>query len=86
MVSYAVDSLKLKYPVGYATRWDVDAYLGRTGNEVLNIPQIVVIDRAGIVRAASGGRGGDPRLEDKDYLRSLINDLLKEGTNSAGKK
>lgn len=86
MVAYTVDSLKIKYPVGYATRWDVDAYLGRTGDEILNIPQIVVIDRAGTVRAASGGRGGDPRLEDKDYLRTLINELLKEGSSTTSKK
>jgi peroxiredoxin len=79
MVSYIVDSFKLTYPVGYSTRWDVDAYLSRTGAEVLNIPQVVVIDRTGTIRAASGGRGGDPRLEDKGSLRALVSDLLKEG-------
>lgn len=86
MVSYVVDSFKLRYPVGYATKWDVDAYLGRTGNEVLNIPQVVVIDRTGTIRAASGGRGGDPKLEDKEFLRALINGLLQEGTSGGNKK
>ncbi|HEY2496639.1 MAG TPA: TlpA disulfide reductase family protein [Candidatus Angelobacter sp.] len=86
MVSYMVDYLKLKYPVGYATKGDVDAYLDRSGTEVLNIPQVVVIDRTGTIRAASGGRGGDPRLEDKDSLSALVRGLLKEGASGNSKK
>jgi peroxiredoxin len=74
-----VDYLKLTYPLGYATKDQVDSYLGRNGNEILNIPQVVVIDRAGVIRAASGGRGGDPALEDENSLRNLIEGLLKEG-------
>ena len=74
-----VDYFKLTYPVGHSAKADVDSYLGRTGNEILNIPQIVVIDRAGMIRATSGGAGGDPRLEDENSLRNLINDLLEEG-------
>ena len=73
-----VDFLKLTYPVGYSAKADIDSYLGRSGNEILNIPQIVVIDRAGMIRATSGGVGGDPRLEDEDTLRNLIDSLLKE--------
>jgi peroxiredoxin len=73
-----VDYLKLSYPLGYASKNDVDNYLGRNGNEILNIPQIVVIDRAGMIRATSGGKGGDPALEDENSLRNLIDGLLKE--------
>jgi hypothetical protein len=66
----------------------VDGYLGRTGNEILSIPQVVVIDRFGMIRATSGGRRGDPKLEDESYLRDLIDGLLKEDlpTNSAKKR
>jgi len=78
LVPAMVDYLKLTYPVGYAAKTDVDAYLGRTGTEVLNIPQVVVIDRAGTIRAQSGGRPGDPKLENEDSLRSLLDSLLKE--------
>jgi thiol-disulfide isomerase/thioredoxin len=74
-----VDYFKLTYPLGYATKDNVDGYLGRSGNEILNIPQVVVIDRAGMIRATSGGRGGDPALEDEGSLRNLIDKLLKEG-------
>jgi len=73
-----VDYLKLTYPMGYASKDSVDNYLGRNGNEILNIPQVVVIDRAGMIRATSGGRGGDPTLEDENSLRNLILGLLKE--------
>src|SRR5262249_28530373 len=84
MIPGLVDDLKLTYPVGYAAKTDVDTYLGRTGTEVLNIPQVVVIDRAGTIRAQSGGRPGDPRLENVDSLRTLLDSLLKEnpGTGS----
>jgi peroxiredoxin len=78
-VSYMVDYFKLTYPMGYSAKADVDTYLGRTGNQILNIPQIVVIDRSGMIRSTSGGRGGDPQLEDENSLRNLINNLLEEG-------
>ena len=81
-----VDYLKLTYPLGYASKNDVDNYLGRNGNEILNIPQVVVIDRAGMIRATSGGRSGDPALEDESSLRTLINGLLNEGVSTGAKK
>lgn len=77
---------KLTYPLGYATKEDVDSYLGRTGNEILNIPQVVVIDRAGMIRYTSGGRGGDPTLEDENSLRNLILSLLMEMPSGSKKK
>ena len=78
LVSYMVDYFKLTYPIGYSDKTDVDTYLSRSGNQTLNIPQIVVIDRTGMIRATSGGPGGDPKLEDESSLRTLINDLLEE--------
>ena len=72
-----VDYFKLTYPVGFASKGDVDTYLGRTGNELLPIPQVVVIDRAGMIRAVTGERT-DPKLEDETSLRALIDGLLKE--------
>jgi peroxiredoxin len=86
LLPVVVDSLKLTYPLGYASKQAVDSYLGRSGNEILNIPQVVVIDRAGMIRAASGGRGGDPTLEDENSLRTLINGLLNEGVSTGAKK
>ena len=84
LVTYVVNHLKLTYPVGYSAKEDVDTYLGRTGNEVLNIPQVVVIDRAGMIRAQSGAKPGDPKLEDEASLRALLEPLLKENPSSGG--
>jgi peroxiredoxin len=79
LIAATTSYFKLTLPVGQTSKNSVDSYLGRTGNEVLNIPQVVVIDRAGMIRATSGGRGGNPALEDENSLRNLIDSLLKEG-------
>ena len=84
LIPAMVATLDLKYPVGYATKSEVDRYLGRSGHEILNIPQVIVIDRAGMIRAASGGAGGDPRLEEADSLRAMIGALLREDARRAG--
>jgi peroxiredoxin len=76
-----VEMLKLTYPVGHADKEEVDTYLGRTGKELLSIPQIVVIDRSGNIRAVNGDRT-DPKLEDEESLRTLLDALLKEPVKS----
>ena len=76
--AYFADDFKLTYPVGFATPDKVDSYLARGPNEVLNIPQVVVIDRQGMIRAQSGGKGGDPTLENENTLRAMLDGLLKE--------
>ena len=73
----AAQRLKLTYPVGYANADSVDSYLARGKDDVLNIPQVVVIDRTGMVRAQSGLKPGDPKLENEDSLRTLLETLLK---------
>jgi peroxiredoxin len=86
LVGPLVDYLKLTYPVGYSSKADVDSYLNRAPKETLNIPQIMVIDRSGMIRAASGAAGGDLRLEDENSLRSLIDSLLKERSGATSAK
>ncbi len=85
LVTYMVDYFKLTYPVGYTDSEDVDKYLGRGKDDVLNIPQIVVIDRAGVIRAQSGGRPGNPKLENEDSLRTLVESLLSENRPPANR-
>jgi hypothetical protein len=85
-VTYLAEDFKLTYPVGYANFDKVDSYLARESNEILNVPQIVVIDRAGVIRAQSGGKGGKPTLESEDSLRSLVDSLLEEETPTNKKK
>jgi peroxiredoxin len=69
--------LAITYPVGYLASDKVDTYLGRTGEERFRLPQIVVIDRKGVIRAQSQPNG-EKKLEDENYLRGLIDGLLKE--------
>jgi peroxiredoxin len=82
LLASMVESFKLTYPVGYANKQAVDAYLGRTGTETLAIPQLVVIDRSGNIRAMTG-RKTDRSLEDEDSLRALIDGLLNESPPGA---
>jgi hypothetical protein len=78
-VNNLVQLLKLNYPVGYATSDKVDSYLGRGMTERFQVPQIVIIDRAGVIRAQSLPVG-EVNLLDESYLRTLIDGLLKEGS------
>ncbi|HEY6250658.1 MAG TPA: TlpA disulfide reductase family protein [Candidatus Angelobacter sp.] len=74
-----VESYRIAFPVGYTQKEAVDRFVGRDRADVsVNIPQVVIIDRAGMIRAQSGDRPGDPRLEDGNSLRALLDGLLKE--------
>jgi peroxiredoxin len=86
LVSYLADSYKLTYPVGYTDKDSVDQYLNRGPSEILRIPQVIIIDRAGIIRAQSGGYDGNVKLEDEAYLRTLLDGLLKEGVSTGATK
>jgi peroxiredoxin len=77
VVTNFVHDFKITFPVGYTSSDKVDIYLGRAATERFQVPQMVVIDRAGVIRAQSPGRG-DPNLEDENYLRNLINSLLNK--------
>lgn len=76
MVGHVEERLHLSYPLAYALPADVDAYLGRQGTEKLKIPQMIVIDRKGFIRAATGT--GDSVLENEALLRVLLEPLLRE--------
>ena len=72
---------KLTFPIGYARKEEVDMYLGRTGADILAIPQVLVIDRAGVIRAATGNQS-NLTLENEDSLRTFLNVLLKEDASA----
>jgi peroxiredoxin len=69
--------LAVSYPVGYTSSDKVDSYLGREADQRFRVPQIVVIDRKGMIRAQSQPVM-EKNLEDENYLRNLIGALLKE--------
>jgi peroxiredoxin len=76
MVGHVEERLHLTYPLAYASPADVDAYLGRQGTEKLKIPQMIVIDRKGFIRASTGT--ANPTLEDEALIRVILEPLLKE--------
>lgn len=65
------------YPIGIANNDTVVNYMGFSLMDRVMVPQIVVIDRKGMIRAQSPPQG-DPNLQDEGYLRNLIVSLLKE--------
>ena len=71
------------FPVGFSTRSTVLSYLGISELERIGVPQIVVIDRKGVIREQSPSEGGGP-LGRPDYLKPLIESLLAEGAPSKG--
>jgi hypothetical protein len=77
VLAHLVDYFKITYPVGLSSSDQVDAYLGREGKEVLKVPQMVVIDRKGVIRAMFG-TSGDPTLENESSLRAFVGPLLSE--------
>lgn len=79
LVRYTAENLKLTYPVGYANQGEVDQYLSREQKETLRIPQVIIIDRSGMIRAQTGGHDGNLNLENEAYLRPLLQGLLDEG-------
>jgi len=69
------------FPVGVSARASVLSYLGISVLEPLGVPQIVVIDRRGVIREQSEARGGGP-LGDPAHLKPLIENLLAEGAGA----
>jgi thiol-disulfide isomerase/thioredoxin len=66
------------FPVGAANRSTVFGFLGLSELQRIGVPQIVVIDRKGVIREQSPGEGGGP-LADPAHLKPLIESLLAEG-------
>ncbi|MGH9645537.1 MAG: redoxin domain-containing protein [Bryobacteraceae bacterium] len=66
------------FPVGFSSRTPVLSYLGISEVERIGVPEIVVIDRKGVIREQSPTEGGGP-LTNEVHLRSVIESLLAEG-------
>ena len=69
------------FPVGVSARGPVFSYLGLSELERIGVPQIVIIDRKGVIREQSTSQGGGP-LGDVTHLKPLIETLLAEGGSS----
>jgi peroxiredoxin len=72
-----VRDYKPTFPVGWGPRESVMTYLGLKNDERFVVPQIVLMDRKGVIRFQSPPLG-DPNLQDEKYLKEKINELLAE--------
>lgn len=70
--------LGLTFPVGIGTSDAAHDFLGLARGARVGTPQVVAIDRTGVIRAQSE-RQGSPLLQTHDYLRDLVNAMLKLG-------
>lgn len=77
-----VRDYNVKFPVAWAQREQVMGYLQISTMERFVVPQIVLIDRKGQIRAQSPPLG-DPKLQDEANLRVQIDALLKEAGGTA---
>ncbi|HXP87526.1 MAG TPA: TlpA disulfide reductase family protein [Bryobacteraceae bacterium] len=81
------------FPVGFAPRDTVMSYLGISVMDRMVVPQIVIVDRKGTIRAQSEFMGDKAnvngssipyeQLQDDTFLRKFLGDLLKEGAGAA---
>jgi peroxiredoxin len=75
-----ISQFQVGFPVGYAPRNSVLSYLGISDIERWVVPQIVIIDRKGVIRAQSSAQG-TADLQTESYLRKYLGELLSEGAS-----
>jgi peroxiredoxin len=74
------------FPVGFSPREQVMNYLGLPADARVSVPQIVLIDRKGMIRQQSL-QNNDDRTATEANLRNMIETLLKEPAGAvSGKK
>ena len=83
MVTQFQQAFGITFPIGLGQRESVMNFLGMPMMAAdWVVPQIVVIDKKGMIRAQSE-RKGTTQLQEDAYMRNFIGSLLKEGTAAA---
>ena len=81
-----VRDFKVNFPVGYTeNRNTVNGFLQNPDDNALHVPQLVFIDRKGMIRKQSLPRG-DAETGDPANMRKLIEQLLAEPAGAAPAK
>jgi hypothetical protein len=75
----------IRIPVDYAPYDTVISYLGYSVMDRLTVPQVVIIDKKGVIRAQSAPMGSE-ELSSEAYLRKFVGDLMKEGSGASAAK
>ena len=81
-----VQQFNVGFPVGASERQAVLNYLGISEMVRWSVPQVVVIDKKGNIRAQTTATSGDPVLQSEAPLRELLDTLLKEPAGGAARK
>jgi len=84
LVPSFIQEFNVPYPIGAANSDTVMGYLGFSVMDRYVVPQVMVIDRNGNVRAQSPPQG-DEKLQDETFMRNLLSSLLKDGPATSGK-
>jgi len=80
-----IKQFNVSFPISYSPVDSVLSYLGVSVMERYVYPEVMIIDRKGVIRAQSPATG-DANLQDPNYLRNMISGLLKEPAGGAAKK
>lgn len=81
VTSAFVSQFGVGFPMGYAPSASVLSYLGHSDIERWVVPQVVIIDRKGVIRAQSAAQG-TADLQTEAYLRQYLGTLLSEGAGT----
>jgi len=84
LVADFIKNNNVNYPVGFATREAVLDYLGLSPIVRSVVPQIVWIDRKGMIRSQTPALGDEKMLSEK-YWREMIETLTSEPDTSSRK-
>lgn len=79
-----VRDFRVTYPIGFSERDPVSSFLQLNPNESLHVPQLVFIDRKGMIRQQSLPRG-DGQTATEANMRRMIEALLAEPAGAAAK-
>jgi peroxiredoxin len=78
-------NLGVYFPIGYASSDESHSFLQHSPMLIMYVPQLVFIDRKGVIRAQFAGN--DPFFKDEERnVRAQIEALLKEGVAPAGSR
>jgi peroxiredoxin len=77
-----IRDFKVEFPLGWSERDPVAVFLQNPPDQGLHVPQIVIIDRAGMIRQQSQPRN-DATTATEANLRSMVEKLLKEPSPAA---
>jgi peroxiredoxin len=85
LVSDFVRDFHVNFPVGSSERTPALNYLQVTDADRWVVPQIVLIDRKGVIRAQTPP-AGDEKMQEENNLRIQIEKLLQEGATVTKQK